>query len=394
MMRSEKGALVKAVLVVCFVLCLVCVAGGKPVGAAETIKIGHVCSITGWAGMLGSPQRDAMLAMVDDVNKRGGILGKQVEAFIEDDQSNPTTAVIAATKLVRDKKVNVLVGTTLSDCAMAVASLAEQEQVPYVVTSPVVLPFKKWVFPVGPGDVKMAAHTVEMAVNTLGAKKIALFHDTALYGMQGAKIFNRDVGKYGASIIIEQSYDVKDLDVAPQLTKIKAAKPDLMVVYSTGAPCAVIAKNYKQLGMTTQVLGSGGLGGPDFLKIAGGIVDELNWVIAVLKISIAESLPPSDSYRKTVYDPALKIFADKYGPGKPLNVFHVSPMDAFVMAEDAMKAAGSDDRAKIRDAMEKVKFMGLLGYVAPDATDHQGGNMDTSTLALFKNGQFVPYSKK
>jgi len=389
----RKGMLAKGALVVCLVLALLSALGARPAGAADTIKIGHVCSITGWAGMLGSPQRDAMLAMVDDVNKRGGLLGKQVEALIEDDQSNPTTAVIAATKLVRDKKVDVLVGTTLSDCAMAVSSLAEQELVPYIVTSPVVLPFKKWVFPIGPGDVKMAAHVVEMAVNTLGAKRIGLLHDTALYGMQGAKIFNRDVGKYGASIIIEQSFDVKDTDVVPQLTKIKAAKPDLFVLYSTGAACVVVAKNYKQLGMTTQVLGAGGLAGPDFLKNAGNMADEMNWVIAVLKISIAESLPPNDSYRKSVYEPALKIFEEKYGAGKSLNVFHVSPMDAFTMAELAMKAAGSDDRVKVRDALEKVKFMGLLGYVAPDATDHQGGNVDTSSLALFKNGQFVPYKK-
>lgn len=149
---KRTGIAARAFLLIFAISSFIFASGVSPAVAADTIKIGHICSITGWAGMLGSPQRDAMLAMVDYINKRGGLLGKQVEVFIEDDQSNPTTAVLAATKLVRDKKINVLIGTTLSDCAAAIAPIAEQEKVPYLVTSPVEIPFRKFVYPVGPGD--------------------------------------------------------------------------------------------------------------------------------------------------------------------------------------------------------------------------------------------------
>jgi branched-chain amino acid transport system substrate-binding protein len=366
--------------------------------AADTIKIGHVCSITGWAGMLGAAQRDAMLAVVEDMNKKGGLLGKQIEVFIEDDQSNPTTASIAATKLVRDVKVCVLIGATLSDCAMAMSPISEREHVAFMVTSPVVLQYDKlkWAFSIGAGDIKVAAHCLELAINALGAKRIALLHDTALYGVQGAKTFNARIGEYpGSSIIIEEKYDVKDTNMIPQLTKIKAAKPDLLVIYGTGAPCAVVAKNYEQLGMTTPVLGAGGLGSPDFLKLAGSIIEEEKWAIMVLKISIAERLPADNPYRKNVYEPAKKIYQNKYGTDKgTINVFHVSPMDGFTMATMGIQAAGTDDRAAVRDALEKVRFTTLLGgRVAPTPEDHQKGNEDSSTLALFKNGQFVPYTK-
>ncbi len=383
------GVLALAALSVLFVL------GERPAKAADTIKIGHVCSITGWAGMLGSPQRDAMLAMVENANKHGGLLGKQIEAFIEDDQSNPTTAVVAATKLLKDTKVDVLVAATLSDCAMAIAPLAEQEKVPYIVTSPVDIPFKKYVFPVGPGDKRMAAHTMELAVTQLGAKKIAILHDTALYGMQGNKFMMSELKEHpDVKVVITEKFDPKDTNMVPQLTKIKATNPDLLIIYATGAPSAVVAKNYKQLGMTVPVLGSGGLGMPDTIKLAGNIMEEFKWMIMVLKISVAESLPPNDPYRLNVYEPAKKVFQEKYKDAKSLNVFHVSPMDAFVMYSLAVKGASSVDRNAVRDALEKVKFDGLLGWTQPGPNDHQEFCKDTSLVAILKGGQFVPYLGK
>jgi branched-chain amino acid transport system substrate-binding protein len=381
-----------------FVLFLVAVSlavgTGKVAAAAEPIKIGHVCSITGWAGMLGTPQRDAMLAMVEDINKKGGVLGRPIEVHIEDDKSQPTTAVVAATKLLRDVKVNILIGTTLNDSAQAIIPLVEQEQVPMICTAPVVVPFKKWVFYVGPGDQKMAAHVLELAVTTMNAKRIALLHDTALYGVGGAKIINKELSQYpGVSIVITEKYEPSDTNMVPQLSKIKAANPDLLIVYGTGAPAAVVAKNYKQLGLTVPVVGGGGLGAPDFVKVGGQIAEESKWAIGVLKISVAESLPANDPYRKNVYEPMKKIFQEKFKDAKSLNVFHVSPMDAIVMASMALKAAGTDNRTAVRDALEKVKFEGLLGNVAPGPGDHFEGARDTSILGMLKNGQFVPYAK-
>ena len=77
---------------------------------------------------------------------------------------------------------------------------------------------------------------------------------------------------------------------------------------------------------------------------------------------------------------------------KSLNVFHVSPIDAFTMYGLAVKGANSTDKA-VRDAMEKVKFEGLLGYTKPGPTDHQEFCKDTSLIGVLKGGQFVPYTK-
>jgi ABC-type branched-subunit amino acid transport system substrate-binding protein len=88
-----------------------------------------------------------------------------------------------------------------------------------------------------------------------------------------------------------------------------------------------------------------------------------------------------------------KIMDDKYGAGRLLTTSMGSNMDGLNMVVLALKAAGSDDRAALRDALEKVKFQGLLGGVAPGPDDHQAGSRDTSVLANLKDGKFVPITK-
>src|SRR5208337_3004080 len=114
--------------------------------AAETIRIGFVISVTGPYGFIGTPQKEIIEAAVADVNKKGGIDGKQLEAFIEDDRSVPTNAVVAGTKLIKDKSICALVAASSFDSSAALIPIAEQEKVPYLVTAPIVNPNKKYVF--------------------------------------------------------------------------------------------------------------------------------------------------------------------------------------------------------------------------------------------------------
>ena len=134
-------------------------------------------------------------------------------------------------------------------------------------------------------------------------------------------------------------------------------------------------------------------GSPTFLKNAGPTVEELKWNFMLLRVMVAESLPATDAYRRLVYAPMKKIMDDKYGAERLITASMGTAMDGLNMAALGLKAAGSDDRAVLRDAMEKVKFQGLLGGVAPGADDHQAGAKDTSVLATLKGGKFVPNAK-
>jgi branched-chain amino acid transport system substrate-binding protein len=230
-------------------------------------------------------------------------------------------------------------------------------------------------------------------VGLFGAKRIAVLHDSAYYGTPAAKIIRKKIDEYkGISIVIEEQFDRTDTNMIPQLTRIKAAKPDLIILQCTGgAMAAIIAKNYKQLGITTRVVSSGSLSQRDFIKLGGGqIAEENGWMALLLKISVAEKISPDDPFRKTVYEPFKRAFQNKYGKQRDVNVFHAGPPDAINILVAALSLAGSDDRTQLRDALEKVRAEGMLGPFACSPTDHQGSPKDTSIWSEMKNGEWIP----
>ena len=391
-MRTFSGTCIRLTVAVCLFCSLFFFAAGKPLIAAEPIKIGALISITGPAGFVGTCLKETLTALVEDTNRKGGVLGGQIELFLEDDQSNPSNAVVAATKLIRDDKVSVIIGPGIMDSGMAIMPTVEQEHIPFVVIGPLVTPYKKWVFLLGPGDARGALHILDVAVNQLGAKRIAVLHDSGNFGMTGAKEYAKSIKLHpGASIVIDERFDMTDTNMIPQLTKIKAAKPDLMILHCASTPAIVVAKNYKQLGMKTPVLTPGAVFQDDFIKNAGNVAEEIKWVTLVAKLSIVDKLPPSDPYRKNIYEPFRKLLKDKYN--REPNGLHAVAADGFWITVEAIRAAGSDDRAAIRDALERIKYEGLVGTFACTPTDHQGSPKDTFPLAMIKNGELVPYQK-
>jgi len=376
-------------------ICSLCIAAEGPAKAGEPIKIGSVLSVTGWGGFLGAPERDALIAIVEDANRKGGLLGRQIELTIEDDQSNPSTAAVAATKLVRDKRVAVVVGPTITDSGLAMIPVCEQAQTPLVTTAPILNPAKKWVFLTGPGDPRGASRILEFAIKELGMKRIALLHDSAAYGMTAAKIYNKDIADYpGAAIVIDERYETTDTNMVSQLMKIKAANPDIIILHGTGNLAAVIAKNYKQLGLTIPVLASHATVVPAFVKLAGPIAEENKWMFFSIKHSIVKYLPPDDPYRKNLFEPFERLMKEKYGDSVKINQFHVSIYDGIKVAMEAIRTAGTDDRAAIRDALEKIRVDCFLGPYEATPEDHQGSRKDYySVPMMLNNGEFVPFRK-
>jgi branched-chain amino acid transport system substrate-binding protein len=368
---------------------------GTPLGAAEPIRIGAVFSSTGWAGTLGTPAREAIQIVADDVNSKGGVLGRKLEVYFEDDQSNPTNSAVAATKLIKDRNVSILLGSTLTVFTMPILPVVEREQIPLLAFGAghdITVPLRKWVFRIPLTDYRLSPIMLKFATETLGAKRLALLHSTDSSGTMGAKGVMDTVANYGASIIITERFEPTDLSMIPQLTKIKAANPDAIILYTSSAPAAVIAKNYQQLGMKTPVVGSHGLPTPEFLKIGGGVAEASKWMVMGMKVHCPDSLSPDDPYRKNIYDPFQKALKDRFS--REVTSWHANAYDAMYMVVQALQIAGTDDRAALRSALEKVKYRGLLGanwVYSP--TDHDGQMGDGIEALMVKDGKWAPYKK-
>jgi branched-chain amino acid transport system substrate-binding protein len=371
--------------------------GGTPrLQAAEPIKVGAVLSLTGWAGSMGTPEKEAIELVVDEVNRQGGVLGRQIEVYYEDDQSNPTNSAIAATKLIRDKKVCCIIGASVTAACMPILPIIEQEGVPNISMGAgpeITMPLRKWVFRIPATDRFVGAVMLKYAVNTLGARKIAILYSSDAYGVQGTKGIQENIAKYkDASIVITEQFDPKDTNVVPQLMKIKAARPDVVILYTTVAPAAVVAKNYHQLGLDIRVLPAQGTVAPEFIKLAGKIVEGKPWIFRSAWSAVGDKFPSDDSRRVNIYDPFVKALKEKYGIA--YSAFHGNGYDGIHILIKALKIAGTDDRAVLRDAMEKVEHGGLIGHYKYSPTDHDGLDDQTTIPMIVKNNEWWPYEHK
>ena len=391
-MRTIPSFAARAVVFVCLLCPLVVLSVDRPLSASEPIRIGAVLTVTGWGAFMGTPTKEAFEALTEDINKKGGVLGRQLELIVEDDKSNPTNAVIAATKLVRDRNVAILTGPTITDSGMAMIPVCEQEKTPFLVIGPVVSTLKKWTFIIGPGDTRSAQHFLEYAVKNMGGKRLALIHGTDNYGATAARVLSKEISRYPeASIVIEEKFELSDTNMVPQMTKIKAANPDVLMIYGAGTTGSVIAKNYKQLGMTTPVLGSSGMSIPEFAKMSGSIAEEHKWIMLGSNILAGEKYPESHPFRKVLYDPLKQALKRKFGQSKEPGVFHAGPFDGMRILVEALKQAGTDDRAALRDALEKVRIPdGFVGGFECTPEDHQGAKKDPFIPLIIKNGEWFP----
>jgi len=393
-MKQGVNMFFKGVLCVSLGLFLLSVVG-TPARAAEPIKIGVIYSMTGWGAFLGTGEKPGTMAAVEIFNRAGGLNGRKIEVYLEDDQSNPTVATTAATKLIRDKKVSAIIGGSIVESAMSIIPTCEREQIMDIPTPPLQIPLKKWVFLVPLDDFGLSDKMVDFAVNELGKKKLAIIRDTSPYGKIGADGVRAHAPKYGATVIMEEMCDDKDTDMTPQMTRIKGAKPDAIIAFTPATPAAVIAKNYQRLGMENiPVIGGGGVPSKEFPSLAGKIVEDGRWTPFGCIDLYAEQLPPTDSFRKTLYDPVFNMIKEMNGPNTVWDSFMRNGYDSMQILIEALKIAKTDDRAALRDAMEKVKFFGFLGTFAYSPTNHEGAAGETFRPILIKDGKYWPYPMK
>jgi branched-chain amino acid transport system substrate-binding protein len=275
---------------------------------------------------------------------------------------------------------------------MAILPICEREEVVQIALAPITIPLKKWTFCVPVTDYRLAQRMLKFTVETLGARKIALLHSSDTYGMNGAQGVIDTIAKHGASLLITEKFEPADTSMIPQLTKVKAARPEAIILYANAVPAAVIAKNCKQLGIETPVIGGGGIPTPDFLKLAGPIAEAYHWVIFGLEDLYADRMPPDDPYRKNLYDPVMKAIQEKYGKTE-WNGFYRNGHDPIRIAIEGLKIAGTDDRAALRDALEKVKFKGFLGDFKYSPTDHEGTLGEAFVPVVIRDGKYSPYKK-
>jgi len=356
--------------------------------AADPIKIGSVLSVTGPAAFLGDPELKTLQMYVEDINKKGGVIGRPLELVHYDDGSDAGKANGFGKRLIDDDKVDIIVGGTTTGATMSMLPLVEKAGVPFISLAGAVVivePVKKWVFKTPHTD-RMAAEKVFEDMKKRGLSKVALFSETSGFGQSGKKETEGVAAKYGITLVANETYGPKDTDMSPQLTKIRNVPGvQAVFVFGLGQGPAIATKSYKQLGMTLPLYHAHGVASEEFIKLAGPAAEGVRLPAAALLV--AGKLAANDP-QKPVAEGYAKAFAAKWKTD--VSAFGGHAYDGLMIAVDAIKRAGSTDKAKVRDAIEATKgYVGTGGVVNMSATDHMGLDLSAFKMLEIKGGDWT-----
>ncbi|HEY1436559.1 MAG TPA: ABC transporter substrate-binding protein [Casimicrobiaceae bacterium] len=356
--------------------------------AQEPIRIGAFLSVTGPAAFLGDPEQKTLEMYVDRINASGGVAGHKLQLIVYDDSGDADKARTFAKRLIEQDKVDVIVGGSTTGATMAVIPLAEQAQIPFVSLAGAVVivePVKKWVFKTPHTD-RMACEKIFADMRTRKLTKVALISGAGGFdkSMHGECL--KVAGGYGVEIVADETYGAGDTDMTAQLTKIKAA-PGVQALLNAGfgqGP-AIVTKNYKQLGLTVPLYQSHGVASKEFIKLAGDAAEGVRLPAAALLV--AEILPDGDS-QKLVVVAYKRDYEARYK--SDVSTFGGHAYDGLMLVVDAIKQAGSADKAKVRDAIEnRHGYVGTGGVVNMSATDHMGLDLSAFRMLEVRNGNWA-----
>ena len=370
-------------LIACAALAL----GALNAFAADPIKIGSILSVTGPAAFLGDPELKTLQMYVEDINKKGGVLGRQLQLVHYDDGSDASKANGFTKRLIEDDNVDILVGGTTTGSTMSMAPLVEKAGIPFISLAGAVVivePVKKFIFKTPHTD-RMAAEKVFEDMKKRNISKVALFAETSGFGQSGKKETEAVASKFGITLVASETYGPKDTDMSPQLTKIKnTAGVQAVFIFGLGQGPAIATKNYKQLGIALPLYHAHGVASDEFIKLAGPSAEGARLPAAALLV--ADKLPASDP-QKAVAVAYTKAFTEKWKTD--VSTFGGHAYDGLMLAVDAIKRAGGTDKAKVRDAIEATKgYVGTGGVVNMSATDHMGLDLSSFRMLEVKNGDW------
>jgi branched-chain amino acid transport system substrate-binding protein len=351
-----------------------------------TYKVGALLSVTGPAAWLGTPERNTVRMIEEEINEAGGINGHPLEVIVEDTVGDATKTVTAAKKLISKDEVLAIVGPSRSGTTMAVIPIVEEAEIPLIscaAAEAIVVPVKRWVFKTPQKDSDAAIRIYEY-MKEQGISKIAIITGTTGFGDQGRQQLKKLAPDFDITIVVDETYGPADTDMTAQLTKVKASEAEALVNWSIVAGQVIVAKNMRQLGMEIPLFQSHGFGNVKYAQTAGeageGIIFPCGRLLAV--DSLLEGHP-----QKEVLTRYKEEYEAKYN--EDVSTFGGHAWDALYLVIEALEEVGPD-RGKIRDYIENKKgFVGTGGVFNFSPEDHNGLDKYAFEMLAVKDGKFV-----
>ena len=358
--------------------------GSSASGAAAStgdIKIGVVLDITGAGASLGVPERQTIEMLADQVNAAGGVNGRKVKLYIEDNQSTEDGAAKATTKLLTTEKVDILLGASRTGPSLAMRPIAEKAEKPMVslAANAKIVDGSKWVFKTAQNDRVVLEKMVD-DMKAKGITKVAVARDASGFG-EGIPEMLTEIGKTaGITISAVEKFAPDATDFTSQITNLRASAPQAVLIWGIPPAAGLAQKAAKQLGLTMPIYQSHGIGNQAFLDTAG---DSATGLLAPMGRMLVANQLKDDDPQKAVVTKFIADFKAKYNANPSTFAGHA--YDGFMIAVEALKKAGTDAN-KLRDAIEATsKWPGISGVFTMTASDHSGLTKDALMIVTVDN---------
>ena len=347
----------------------------------DSIKVGEYASLTGKEAGFGQTSHHGVVLAIEEINAAGGVLGKKLELFFEDNQTKPGESATAAKKLLSREKVIALIGEVSSGRSLEAAPIAQAAHVPMIApaaTNPKVTETGDYIFRVCFIDPFQGTVMAKFAKDEMKAKRVAILSSVSnAYSLGLAKFFKETFTTTGGEIVTEKNYSEGDKDFRAQLTAVKASGADAVFVPGYYTESALIVRQARELGITVPFFGGDGWEDEQLLGIGGRALDGCFY---------------STHFSAENTDPTVARFAAKYKArwnNEVPGAFSALGYDAIYVLADAIKRAGTTDGPKLRDALATTKdYSGVSGVTTIDKDRNAS---KSATIIALKNGKATFY---
>jgi branched-chain amino acid transport system substrate-binding protein len=361
--------------------------------AADPIKIGVTGPFTGGSAPMGVSMRDGVKLAVTEINAQGGVLGRKIELVERDDEAKNERGVQVAQELINKEKVVATVGFINTGVALASQRFYQEAKIPVinnvatgsVITKQFADQPENYVFRTSANDSIQSSMIVEEAITKRKMKKVAILADSTNYGQLGREDLEKALDKKGIKAVAVEKYNIKDVDMTPQLLKAKQAGAEAVLTYGIGPELAQIANGMEKLNWKVPMIGSWTLSMGNFIDNAGKNGDGTLMPQTFIQ-------DPNTPKRKTFIDSYVKAYKPA-GDRMPSPVSAAQGYDSIYLLAAAFKQAGGTEGPKVRAALENLneKVDGVVTtYNKPfSKDDHEAIKSTIPVFGEVKGGRVV-----
>jgi branched-chain amino acid transport system substrate-binding protein len=368
------------------------------VANAQTIKIGLVTALSGQSARAGEAITRGLQVAIDEINAKGGVLGRKLELLRRDDESTPAKGVIAARELYFKEKVAVLIGGLDSPVALAIVPIANENKLPFMDPWAAGTPITKngakdnYVFRVSAVDELVDKAMLQYAQKTYNAKKPGMILVNNPWGESNEKGLTAALKEKNIQAAGIEKFEGNDVDVVPQLSRLKSSGTDVLFLVGNVGPSSQVVKSLDRMGWMPPIVSHWGPAGGRFTELAGPSAKNVHFVQTYS--FFGRQSPVGEKVLKAL----MAKYPDIKGPGDVTPAVGVAnAYDAMMLSALAIQNAGSTDGRKVRDGYYKIgKYQGLIKTYDKPFTpqNHDALGENDYVWAQFVDNQILPVGMK